>query len=480
MRWLLLALTGLALFGSAATVAIAFAVSSFVAAIFSGKSPDTWWLTVFLAAVVFKVGQSWLQEFLAVRAAVSAKRQLRQQVISSAWEKTDLNSADLAILAGRALDALDSYFSKYLPQLVYALLVTPLMVVLFWITDLGSGITLVVTLPLIPLFMILIGWSTSELQKKQFESLRTLTRHFAEVVKHLSTLKLFGRSKIQVETISKVSDSLRIRTMKVLRLSFLSGFTLELVASLSVALVAVSVGMRLATGAIPFSTALFLLILAPEAFLPLRAVGANFHASSEGMAAASSVLDYIDTKPKRIERQSLDIRFGDGLTLITGPSGSGKSAIYFELLGFSQDKGTFSWLGETGELRRELVAWMPQNPNLGSGSIFENIVGMSVADSDLLFESVSFADLDELANASIASLSGGEAARVNLARAYYRLRQRGLGYLLLDEPTASLDAQTSLRIRERLKALSESGIKVVVISHENDFVDLANEVIQVA
>ena len=469
----------LALVGTLATIALAYSVSAFVASVFAHREVPSWVFPTFVVAGVYRAFQAWFQEFMATRASTRVKAQLRQQVIAANWRKPPANAAELGVLAGRGLDALDPYFAKYLPQLVYTALATPLFVALFWFTDLESGVTLLITIPLVPLFMVLIGWATSELQAKQFSSLNRLAGYFSEVLKALGTLKLFGREKAQEQTIGEVSDQLRLRTLKVLRVSFLSGFALELISSLSVALIAVSIGMRLVGGDIDLRVALFLLILAPEAFLPLRQVGANFHASSEGMAAAAGVLDYLDTDASVQGAAQDSLIFGQGLTLIKGASGSGKSALFEELLGFRAEQNRFAWLAPTVEERRELVAWMPQRAMLGAGSVAENVVGFDNPDFELLNRVMDVAHCGHLARNQASELSGGEAARVALARALYRLESKHLDLLLLDEPTAAVDLATAREIRTNLALLAKR-LRVVVISHEAEYETIADEVVHVA
>ena len=448
---------------------------------FSGKAWSPSLLTIFIGASVIKVIQVWLQEFLAVRASTKAKSELRQSVVETISENPGNSSAELGILAGRGLDALDPYFAKYIPQLVYAMVVTPLLLLLFFVTDFASGVSLAVTIPLVPIFMVLIGWRTSELQKRQLEAITKLGTHFSEVVKALPTLKLFGRSKQQLQVIDQVSESIRVRTMRVLRLSFLSGFALELTASLSVALVAVSVGLRLVSGELPFSVALFLLILAPEVFLPIRSVGANFHASSEGVAASESILNFLEKSEEVATTAAKEaIVFRPGLTVIRGKSGVGKSQLFAELLGFAPDRRSFAWLDSDPKARRNMVAWMPQQPMLTNSSVEENIVGYSKPDLTCLSEVLDFAEISELAKANCRELSGGEAARVNLARALFRMKQGDLRILLLDEPTSSLDSELTGRIQKRIAKLAEQGRSVVVISHEESYLDFADEVIEIA
>ena len=195
---------------------------------------------------------------------------------------------------GPGLDALDEYFGRYLPQLVLTAVATPMCIVAAWIADPLSGLVLVIVLPLIPIFMALIGMATAAVQRRQWDSLAALSRGFLEVVGGLSTLAVFGRAERQTARIRAVTDDYRAGTMKVLRITFLSGFTLEFAASLSVALVAVSIGLRLVAGDMTLAPGLFVLVLAPEVFLPLRNVGAAFHASAAGVTASADAFDLLD------------------------------------------------------------------------------------------------------------------------------------------------------------------------------------------
>ena len=200
-------------------------------------------------AGLLKAAVIWIQELSSNRAAAKVKLELRSKFfnaidrLGSPWLKSQ-STAQLGLLANNGLDSLDAYFSKYLPQLIYTAIVTPLFVVLIGWADLVSAITLIVTIPLIPIFMILIGWATQSTQQRQLSALTRLGQHFLEALRGLTTLRVFGRANAQVETMAAVGEEYRVRTMKVLRLSFLSGFALELLASLSVALIAVSIGLR--------------------------------------------------------------------------------------------------------------------------------------------------------------------------------------------------------------------------------------------
>ncbi|WP_382307120.1 thiol reductant ABC exporter subunit CydD [Herbiconiux sp. UC225_62] len=291
----------LALLQTAVVVAFSLLVTQLIVQAIAGASLGSLVpLLVGLAvAVVLRFALSWGSEVNSARGAAVVKSELRGRVLDAvtrlgpAWLGAR-NSTSVGVTVGPGLDALDTYFAKYLPQLVLTALATPLLVLVIWSQDWISGLTVAVTLPLIPVFMILIGWATQSVQTKQWEKLGRLSTAFLDVVGGLATLKIFGRQHRQAARIRSVTDDYRSQTMKVLRVSFLSGFALELAASLSVALVAVSIGVRLIDGSLGLSVGLFVLLLAPEAFLPVRNVGAQFHAAADGVAAADDVFAILD------------------------------------------------------------------------------------------------------------------------------------------------------------------------------------------
>lgn len=270
--------------------------------------------------------------------------------------------------------------------------------------------------------------------------------------------------------------------MKVLRISFLSGFALELIASLAVALISVSIGLRLLSGELNLMVGLFVLLLAPETFLPLRQVGAQFHASAEGVAASAGILDIIEEAsaqgrgPARtISASNLDFLPGE-LSVLTGPSGVGKSTIFRRLLGFDSSEI---------ELDLQEVAWMPQTLKLFPGTVKVNIVGPNGAVDELrlksAFELAALDDLDpdhEVGGG--ASVSGGQAQRICLARAFYRALQLDCLYLLLDEPISALDDVRADTVVQSLKVFAARGLTVVAISHQTRLIDSADRVIEVA
>ncbi|GAA4264983.1 thiol reductant ABC exporter subunit CydD [Frondihabitans peucedani] len=515
------ALLGLA--QTATTVAFAFFASQAVVSVVDGADSRLPALLVGLGGViVVRSLLGWALEAVAARTAVRVKSELRSRVVEAvvrrghAWLAAR-SSARLATLVGPGLDALDPYFAKYLPQLILTALATPLLVVVLFTQDPLSGLVVVVTLPLIPLFMILIGWTTRSAQAMQWERLARLASSFLDAVNGLSTLKVFGRERRQVRRIETLTDDYRVSTMKVLQVSFLSGFALEMAASLSVALVAVAIGVRLVDGSLGLPVGLFLLLLTPEAYLPLRQVGANFHAAADGVAAAEEVFDVLDAgdavagppAEAPVESAASDARGDDvlelrGLTVsyntpvfapvdldlepglltaVTGASGVGKSTLLAAILGVVPSSGTCRWRSSGLPPRRSEIAWSPQAPGLLSGSVASNIALGDVLDERLVIDALSLAGGREIdpateLGAGGSGLSGGQAQRVALARALYRLERRGAGLLLVDEPTSALDLETERDLVDGLRRIAARGVAVVVVTHRPGVVEAADRVLE--
>ena len=425
------------------------------------------------------------------------------------------------MLSTRGIDALDGYFSLYLPQLALAVIVPAAVLLAIGVQDWISALIIAGTLPLIPLFMVLVGAATRDRMALQARTLRQLSGHFLDVVGGLSTLKVFGRAKAQIQTIGEVTDRYRRAAISTLRVTFMSSLILELVATISVALVAVEIGLRLMGGHLGLRTALMVLVLAPEAYLPLRLLGANYHASAEGMSAARQVFDVLETplptRGRRIETpdpaltglsvQDLRVEYPgrgepaiDGLSLIlepqevlavTGPSGCGKSTLLAVLLGFVAPQRGSVLVGdvELGELDpdawRSRISWMPQRPHLFAASIAANIaLGRPEATADAVGYAVEAAGLgdvvarqphglDTVLGDRGAGLSVGERQRVALARAFVR----DAPLLLLDEPTANLDGATEDEVLEALERLMR-GRSVILVAHRPALVELADRVIE--
>jgi ATP-binding cassette subfamily C protein CydD len=452
-------------------------------------------------------------EVTALRAAAAVKSQLRRRLtdhvlrLGPSWlcqspgqSPGSHQSGEVTTLATRGLDALDPYFARYLPQLVLACVVPLAVLVRVGLADWISCLVIGITLPLIPLFAILVGLHTKAATQRQWRLLARLGGHFLDVVEGLPTLKLFGRAKPQATEIGRVTDEYRKATMATLRVAFLSAFVLDLAAALATALVAVEVGLRLLAGHMSYSTALLVLLLTPEAYLPLRAVGAQFHASTEGAAAAADVFAILDTPvPGRVSRPAphpadlrtdtirlngvglsypgrgrdalsgvnMTIRPGDQITLI-GPSGAGKSSLLALLLRFTEPTSGRIEVGDVELARvpleewRRQIAWIPQDPHLFDASVAENI---ALGDPAASREAIAVAARAAGANGFIQDLpagydtevgerglrlSSGQRQQLALARAFLR----NAPLLLLDEPAAHLDADTAARLDTALAVLA--------------------------
>lgn len=508
-------------------LAFAWALASLVAGVIDGMRLSQAWplLVVLVAAASARALTAWLWDLAGSAGAMRVKSELRRDLLGLLERRpggvSGFPTARIATLLGPGLDALDEYFGRYLPQLVLTVIATPLLIAAAWIADPLSGLVLVLVLPLIPVFMALIGMATEAVQRRQWESLASLSRGFLEVVGGLSTLAVFGRAERQTSRIREVTDDYRSRTMKVLRITFLSGFTLELAASLSVALVAVSIGLRLVGGDLILAPGLFVLVLAPEVFVPLRNVGAAFHASAAGVAASSDAFDLHaaadgsaapalgaldadseapgerhdglivrDVRVRRGERIvldgfSLDARPGE-LVAVTGESGSGKSSLFAAILGFADAEGELRLAGR--RLRpgdRSAIAWSGQTPVLFDGTIAENVrLGDEHADREHLARALLIAgvelDPERRLGPAGAGLSGGQAQRVATARAIHRLLARDGRLLLLDEPTSAQDAERESELGARLRGLADEGRVVVVSTHRSALSDAADRSIELA
>ncbi|WP_019875256.1 thiol reductant ABC exporter subunit CydD [Sporichthya polymorpha] len=514
----------LAAVGAGLTLAQAVLLATAIARAFTGRSDlaELEGVLAALAAVlVARAGLAGLEDLLGRRAAGRVKAELRAQTLAAvaAGAGQGRPPGEIATLTSTGLDALDGYVGRYLPALTQVAVVPLLVLGGLAVTDLTAAATVAITLPLIPLFLALVGLSTASYTRRQMRLLTRLGGHFADVVRGLPTLKAFRRSRAQVATIAEISNRYRVATLRTLRLAFLSSLVLELVATLSVALVAVGVGLRLVEGHLSLQTALTVLILAPEAYLPLRRLGALHHTSEEGITAAADALDLIDSTPLPGGRQAapdpasltltvrdltidhpdrdrpapvdltMSVRPGE-LLAVTGSSGSGKSTLLRVLAALTPAPAGHIEIGGTdlaeidAEAWRSRVAWVGQQPFLFAGSLADNIRLGRPAATDL--EVAQAAELSALGDllarlpagldAEIgeggAGLSAGERRRVTLARAF--LRDAPL--LLLDEPTADLDAETERRVAAAIRAQAPERT-IVVVTHRPALRDLADRVV---
>jgi thiol reductant ABC exporter CydD subunit len=481
-----------------------------------------------LAVVVARSLLAWATEWASNRASATAKSELRLALVDhiAALGPAAVNrdrAGSVAVLATSGIDALDGYFSRYLPQVFVAVIVPVAVIAAIAPFDWLSALILIVTVPLIPLFMALVGASTAQRTARRAAILDRLAGHFVDVVSGLPTLRIFRRAKAQARSIEEFTDRYRTATMSTLRLAFLSSLILELLATVSVALVAVTVGLRLLAGGLDLQTAFFVLILAPEAYMPLRALGASYHASADGMQAADEVFDLLarplptrgtridvpDVASSRIEIAGLEVVYPGrrlpalrGLTAaidpgeivaITGPSGSGKSTLISVLLGLiTATRGSVT-VGDVDlatldpDSWRSQVGWVPQHPHLFAGTLAENVrlgapgasdaaVEAAVAAAGLTSVVASLAEgIDTVLGADGAGLSVGERQRIAIARAFVR----DAPLLLLDEPTANLDGATEREVLDAVLRLMV-GRTVILVAHRPTLVALADRVIELS
>lgn len=522
--WGYLILTiGLGLGIALLAVAQAWFFSRVVAEVFlEGATLSSVWnfLMILLGIMVLRAGVQWVSETSAHEAAFRIKINLRTRLMSHIVSLGPVSArgeraGELITTVVDGIESLEDYFSKYLPQLLLSAAIPLLIVAFVFPQDWKSGLILLLTGPLIPFFMILIGKLAEKKSFEQFQSLSWMSAHFLDILRGLSTLKVFGRAKDQTRVIVRVSDSFRKTTLSVLRIAFLSALVLEFLATMSTALVAVTIGLRLVYGTLSFSTGLFLLLLAPEFYTPLRTLGLNFHAGLSGMNAATRIFEILDTPLNsgeetmkvnknwrtpdlssdfRISFQhvgltyqageipalkdiNLSLSFGERVALV-GPSGAGKTSLAEILLGFIEpSKGDVVVNGEplktiSLEYWRELIAYVPQKPYLFAGSIADNI---HFGRPSATLEDVENAAREGLAHEFISALpdgyntllgeegtrlSGGQAQRVAIARTI--LKDAPL--LILDEVTSSLDAASEYAVQEALRRLMQ-GKTALIIAH---------------
>ncbi|MER7717451.1 thiol reductant ABC exporter subunit CydD [Streptomyces flaveolus] len=480
-------------------------------------------LALLVAVACGRALVGWLTELAAHRASAAVKSELRRRLLERAtalgpgW-LSGQRTGSLVALATRGVDALDDYFSRYLPQLGLAVVVPVAVLARIVTEDWVSAAIIVATLPLIPVFMMLIGWATQARMDRQWRLLSRLSGHFLDVVAGLPTLKVFGRAKAQAESIKRITGEYRQATMRTLRIAFLSSFALELLATLSVALVAVTIGMRLVHGDMALYDGLVVLVLAPEAYLPLRQVGAQYHAAAEGLAAAEEIFSVLEApapvsgsgpvpRDGALSFEGVTVRYPGrtadavsdvdlvvepgGTVALVGPSGAGKSTLLHALLGFVRPShgririGGADLTGLDPAQWHARVAWVPQRPHLFAGTVAENVrLARPEADDAAVRRALRDAGALEFVDAlpegtgtvlgeDGAGLSAGQRQRLALARAFLADRP----VLLLDEPTAALDGATEAEIVAAVRRLA-AGRTVLLVVHRPALLEVADRVVR--
>jgi thiol reductant ABC exporter CydD subunit len=480
-----------------------------------------------VAAFLVRGVLAWGMEVAGRRAAWSVLSELRLALVEERLraQPTAADGADgaeIAAIAVQGIEGLEGYFARYLPQVVLASVVP--FVVLAWVVvvDLESALIMLLTLPLVPVFMWLIGRYTVERTRERWDALRQLSMHFLDLVRGLPTLRAFGRSRAEAANVGEVSERYRRATMGTLRVSFLSGSVLELAATLGVALVAVTAGVRLVDGSLGLQAGMTVLVLAPELYLPFRRLGAEYHASADGLAVAERMLGLLDGPrtvgsggrrlspspaqvPVRLEQVSFSYPSRDSIVLdgvdlelspgeavaLVGESGAGKSTVAALLLGLLTPTAGRVSVGGVDldscqmEAWRRLIAWVPQHPTLFRGTVAENLrLGDPGASDQRVREAAALAGADEfirklpnryetLIGDGERGLSPGERRRIGLARAF--LRDAPL--VILDEPTADLDPGSVAVVSRAVQRL-ETGRTMLLIAHRPELIRHADRVVR--
>jgi ATP-binding cassette, subfamily C, bacterial CydD len=528
VRVMLAADAALGVVASLLVLAQAVLIASVAARGFEGATLDEVKvpLVLLVAVVTARAATAWAFETVGVRAATDVLSSLRLELVERRLRDQPAAldgaaSAEVATTAVAGAAALEATFARYLPQVVLAVVVPVAVLTLVAAIDLVSAGVMLLTLPLVPVFMWLVGRFTERRTRERWKALTILASHFLDVVRGLPTLRAFNRGQAQVERISEVSERYRRSTMGTLRIAFLSGAVLELAATLGIALVAVTVGVRLVDGNLALEPGLTVLVLAPELYLPLRNLAAQFHSSAEGRAASERLLDLIDAPPAtrsgtaappspenvpiRLEGVSfayparpgevlhvveLELSSGEAVALV-GPSGAGKSTIAALLLRLVEPTRGRVTVGPVDLARcdsrawRAQVAWVPQRPTLFRGTVADNVrLGDPRAEDGRVRAAATLAGADgfirelprgyeTVVGDGGRPLSAGELQRIALARAFLREAP----FVILDEPTANLDSESAELVADAVNRLRD-GRTVLLAVHRPELAVLADRIVR--
>ena len=501
-----------------ATIGLAFALTNLVVAVVEDRevvTPGAWLVGLFTVRALLAMANELVGSWAGLRVSTV----LRERLIA-AWMERDADSRPEAgraqALATQGMTSIEPYVARYLPALVSGAFLPLLAIGTLLLVDWPSALIVALTVPLLPVFAALIGHTTEKSTQRRWQSLSALSGHFLDVMRGLPTLSSYGRAEAQVETIATVSRRHRLATMQTLRLAFMSAAALELLATISVALVAVTVGIRLANGAMPLDTAMLAILLAPEAYWPIRRVGAEFHAAADGAVAIGDVVNELDpTTPARPNTadhafspvqdaetrdprcsvvvegvtysypgaatdvlSNLRLELSIGLTVVTGPSGAGKSTLLELLAGLRRpDAGTVS------APRSHLVT---QRPFLAPGTVRDNLTLGNGSTDDELWDMLREVGLEGMVAAFERGLdtrlgddgfglSAGQRARLTLARAALS----NAPMVLLDEPTAHLDEESAALAHHMIQRLAALRT-VVAVTHRPELLTLADQHVQLS
>ena len=498
-------------------ILLAEAVAAGIAGLAAGELDWQHLMLLGAGGAVLRSLAVWAQETVAQRAAAGVKQELRadlaRRIIDDGGASAVAGSGALTVLVTRGLDSLDNYYSKYLPALVTCAVVPLLVGLRILGADWVSALVVVLTIPLVPVFMILIGQHTEDKAQEAAAALDRLSDHLLELARGLPVLVGLGRAAAQTRALSDVAAEYRSRTLATLRVAFLSSLALELIATISVAVVAVFIGVRLVHGEMPLEAGLLALILAPECYQPLRDLGSAHHSSEDGLEAlkrSSAVLDSPAGRPlvsataqtgsEGITVSNLSIRYpkraeavvdgldftvpAGGIAALTGPSGCGKTSVLEVLAGVRRDGAGAVVAGSVAGVGRDQIAWIPQHPVPAELTVADEIAlyaGLSASSAGRRAAERALAQVNGagLIDAATGDLSPGELRRVAVARALARVDNvPGVRLLLADEPTAHVDAVSARVIEDALKRL-RGRITIVLVAHDPATARLADQLIQI-